>query len=221
MGAHRLDRTGRRAASLAALALLPAALAACSGGDDPAPTAPPSGSASGSGPSAQAGAGRREVARVDATVEQVPEGVTAAAPTRCVQYEVTGGERGTRYQVDVVLGDGGRPSFTGPAGTKVFYRIKVEAGGQAFDGYATFGTPRQEQGHWLYDPDDLSRQGTAAFQPESFPGIQEVPAGLTGCHVSVRRPDQEPGFVPGTRMLRDGEPVVVDVAGETHPIDEA
>ncbi|HEV2890397.1 MAG TPA: hypothetical protein VGX28_08465 [Frankiaceae bacterium] len=63
----------------------------------------------------------------------------------CVQYEVTGGSRGPRYQVDVVL----------------------EAGGRAFDGYAGFGTPREASGFWVYDADDLSRHGTAMFQPES------------------------------------------------------
>lgn len=219
MGAHRLDRTGWRRASLAALPLLAVACSvACSGGGAADPTAAPP-----TTPATSAPAGRQEVGRVDASVEFMPEGVRLTGkPPQCVLYEVADGKRGTRYRVDVVLSFEGKPVFLGPSGTKVFYRVKVEAGGQAFDGYAGFAKPRAVEGLWVVDADPLTSYGTVPLQPENNPGIQEVPSGLSACAVSVRRPDQEASYVPGTRMVLQGdEPVIQDVDGNTHPLDES
>ena len=166
---------------------------------------------------------RREVARVNAQVDAVPEGVkVSSVPPQCIQYEVTGGSYGkTRYQVEVMLQNRGGAVFTGPEGTKVFYRVVVDASGQRYDGWAGFQDPREVNGLAVLHADDIAKYGTTSLQPDGFAGLQEVPAGMTGCTITVRRADQERSTVPDARPLRQLAPVVQDVDATTRPIDEA
>jgi hypothetical protein len=202
-----------RRLTIMACALL--ALPGCT--HDAAPRTAPTTPAAPSGPATPA---ERETKRLPATLDAAPPGVrvTAAGPT-CVLVERTGGTYGRpRYHVEVAL-----RGLTVPSGTpQVYYDVTLDAGGRSYTGYlpVTRPHPRTGGGLWVLDPAPAST-ATLPVAPERNIGIQEIPATLTTCHLSLNR-QLEQEILSGGRILGDatGSPVAVDPDGVPRPYSQ-